>query len=600
MAGAFDFYVDESLLRRLLSDDPDPETGDGSPAAAQKNSRSKAAQTAPAVGGKNTARNGRKTSAAAVQEPAAVLQPDPAPQLALEAAESPSQQQLPPQSEPLEPGSAVAEHITPQAFLAGVEHWREADEHFAAARYAEAAASYALCEAPQDPALAASLQHNVGLARYYAGDLDASIAALRQAVELTPESTQVRLALGLALLDAGSPSEALDQFEHAGSGPSVVDAARAHCRALFALNRFEEAEDAIQVVLGELPRDWNALEALMAVRLARRDRQGAAEAAAALLKENPDAQNALQVLASAGEQVESAERLAASGNLDHGTKAGLVALFQNAGQYSRAAELGRELLEAEQQPEARFDLLLNLAESLQNLELPQEAFDTYRQALEIRPEDAIALWNAALLAEKAGDRDQAAQLLTRALEARPDWDAPALRLATLLAEQERNEEAAAAFAKCIELREDWPEALYEYGLVLRKLDRIDDAQEAILKAVHLKPEQTEWIQALERIAIERDDALVALDCHEKLTQDATPDAESAEMAYNLGLVLQQESEPELAAKCYIKALETRPDFEDALLNLGHALFEMGREPEARACWSKAIHLNPELAVGYFE
>lgn len=597
MAGAFDFYVDESLLRQLLSDDPKPESGEGSSSAASKNARSK-----------NPAKNGgpARKPTAAVADPVAVMQPEPAPAIAVTnlaaGTQQPQQHQQEATGEPSLDALApeVAQHVTPREFLTGVEHWQAGDEHFAAGRYAEAADSYARCEVPQDPSLAASLEHNIGISRYYAGDLEAALAALRKAVELAPGSTQARLAFGLALLDDGKPAEALDQFEHAGSGPNtLVDAARAHCRALFALNRFEEAEDAIQVVLGELPGDWNALEALMAIRLARRDRAGAAEAAEALLRENPNAQNALQVLASAGEQVESAERLAASGNLDQETKAGLVALFQNAGQYSRAAELGRELLASEHQPEARFDLLLNLAEALRNLELPQEAFDTYRQALEIHPQDATALWNAALLAEKAGEREQAVQLLTRALEARPDWDAAALRLATLLAELDRNEESAAAFAKCTELREDWAEALYEYGLVLRKLNRIDDAQEALLKAVHLKPEQTEWIHALERIAIERDDALVALDCHEKLMQEAA-ESESAEMAYNLGLVLQQESEPELAAKCYLKALETRPDFEDALLNLGHALFEMGREPEARACWSKAIHLNPELAAGYFE
>ncbi|BDC52701.1 hypothetical protein F183_A50160 [Bryobacterales bacterium F-183] len=586
MAGAFDFYVDESLLRRLLSDDPEPDTGDGSPAAG-----------APSAKSSRNRNSGKSRSvaapAAAAVEPAAVMQPDLAPVAAAVSAEEPAvAAETPVQQDP----AAVAEAVTPHAFLMGVEHWREADEHFAAARYAEAAESYLRCETPQDAALAASLQYNIGIARYYTGNISDSVTALQQAVELSPESAQARLALGLALLDSNRPAEALDQFELAANG---IDAARACCRALFALERYEEAEDAIQVVLDELPGDWNALEALMAIRLARRDRQGAAEAATALLKENPDAQNALQVLASAGEQVESAERLAASGNLDQETKAGLVALFQNAGQYSRAAELGRELLEAEQQPGVRFDLLVNLAESLNNLELPQEALDTYQRALEIRPEDAATLWNAALLAEKAGDRDQAVDLITRALEVRPDWDAASLHLAVLLGELGRYDESASAFARCIEMRPEWPEALYEYSLILRKLDRIDEAQEALLQAVHLKPDQTVWIQALERIAIERDDALVALDCHEKLLQDAA-EAETAEVAYNLGLVLQQESEPELAAKCYLKALETRPDFEDALLNLGHALFEMGREPEARACWSKAINLNPELAVGYFE
>ena len=49
----------------------------------------------------------------------------------------------------------------------------------------------------------------------------------------------------------------------------------------------------------------------------------------------------------------------------------------------------------------------------------------------------------------------------------------------------------------------------------------------------------------------------------------------------------------------VNSLEHKPDFGLALLNLGHALRELGREEEARACWGKAIRLDPSLAAGYF-
>ena len=146
------------------------------------------------------------------------------------------------------------------------------------------------------------------------------------------------------------------------------------------------------------------------------------------------------------------------------------------------------------------------------------------------------------------------------------------------------------------LRKDWPEALFLSGIVLHQMGQSGPAQDAVLKALEFKPDETAWIESLERIAVDRDDALVALDCHEKLAES---NIETPEMAYNLGVVLQKENEPELAAKCYVRALEQKPDFDLALLNLGYALHDLGREDEARACWGKAIRLDPALACGYF-
>ena len=73
-----------------------------------------------------------------------------------------------------------------------------------------------------------------------------------------------------------------------------------------------------------------------------------------------------------------------------------------------------------------------------------------------------------------------------------------------------------------------------------------------------------------------------------------------ELSYNLGLLLQSAGEPAKAAECYQMASAAQPDFPAALTNLGHALKAVGKDEEARAAWSKAVEVDPELAAKYFQ
>jgi Flp pilus assembly protein TadD len=74
---------------------------------------------------------------------------------------------------------------------------------------------------------------------------------------------------------------------------------------------------------------------------------------------------------------------------------------------------------------------------------------------------------------------------------------------------------------------------------------------------------------------------------------------TSEVLYNTGLLSQQLNNPEDAARFYRLALEARPDFAEAKLNLGHALESLGKKEEARTCWVQALEVKPELARGYF-
>ena len=73
-----------------------------------------------------------------------------------------------------------------------------------------------------------------------------------------------------------------------------------------------------------------------------------------------------------------------------------------------------------------------------------------------------------------------------------------------------------------------------------------------------------------------------------------------ELFYNTGLLLQKTGQLDDAIKLYREAIAQRPNFAEALLNLGHALKAKGNQDEARACWKQALDFKPELAQGYFE
>jgi len=71
------------------------------------------------------------------------------------------------------------------------------------------------------------------------------------------------------------------------------------------------------------------------------------------------------------------------------------------------------------------------------------------------------------------------------------------------------------------------------------------------------------------------------------------------LSYNLGLLLQSAGQNQAAAECYQSAADHKPNFSEALVNLGHTLHAAGKEDDAKRAWSKAVTADPELAGKYF-
>jgi tetratricopeptide (TPR) repeat protein len=199
-----------------------------------------------------------------------------------------------------------------------------------------------------------------------------------------------------------------------------------------------------------------------------------------------------------------------------------------------------------------------------------------------------AHWNEALLAENAGDVQRAQECLLQVMasdfipaEAPFRWGYWRL--------MDRDDVAAAeAFQQAAEKNPDQPESLFNLGLSLSRLDRLDEAQSSVQKAVQMDASHWEWFHALQDLAIRRGDAALAQEIQESLL---SAQADHPDLSYNLGLLWQQEQNPEAAAQCYLRALELRTRFPEALQNLGHALKDLGRDDEAWTCWGKLGELE---------
>ncbi len=613
MSGAFDFYVDESLLRKLLNDEPETtanvETGvpvNGRPYVSNGNGNGHAASYAHPPQPVDLPVH---VPAAAEIAPAKQV---PAPE---QTTDTQANSDPPVAQEPSTPissfDSSSEETKTAPASLS----WIEGDRLAAEQNYELAIEAYsrALDEVPAE---AATLRYNVGVSLLHSGKPHEAVSELTKALEMAPESRGSHVALAHAQLEAGLLPEAASSFSSllASSGGNSDGRLDASMGLLSTNLRSGNAAEAEQSCLRVLEIDANN-EASLEILLTLRQSQGIAEAiedaANRILAIRPDSLRGLEALIGLAIEKQNLDRAAlladsilssteaSQSNLDSGLLLRFASIYQATGQFAKAAVAASRVL-ASSEPQSN-DIQLEagilLGESLHKLDRNPDAIVAFEHALEITPDDAVVLWNLALLYEQEGRLPQAADTLRKTMELQPDWaEEASIRLASVESAQGHYRETAAALEQCLSIRKEWPDALFQLGAVLYRLGETERAQEVMMRALHMKPEESAWVEELGRIAVEHNDALLALDCQEKLSESQR---ETPEMDYNLGVVLQMESELELAAKYYIRALEKKPDFGQALLNLGHALQGLGREAEARACWGKAILLDPTLAEGYF-
>jgi tetratricopeptide (TPR) repeat protein len=122
-----------------------------------------------------------------------------------------------------------------------------------------------------------------------------------------------------------------------------------------------------------------------------------------------------------------------------------------------------------------------------------------------------------------------------------------------------------------------------------------EAVQAFEQAHAAAPENADAAIGLAAASVGAGDAARALDAYRAVRRRGNP---APEVAFNVGLVLQESGDHNAAAECYRDAVSARPNFTEALVNLGHALESRGESEQAKVYWGRALELSPELAAEY--
>jgi tetratricopeptide (TPR) repeat protein len=414
-------------------------------------------------------------------------------------------------------------------------------------------------------------RYNLAVCHFRLEHWQEALAAFRAVAKMDPGEARAlaMLGAGITLIQLEQWAEAQDCFER------VLARDARHAKALFGKavalqmqGQYEQAENTYQKLeeTGGAERDEILLNRL-SMALARKHEATVERLAAALLERNRPvcslaAFEALSNFAFAAEDWRKAEEFCEK--ITTLAPSSSEAWF-NLGLARQRLDNKRPAIEAYLQalaiqPDMK-QAHANLGILLEQRGDTEGARKSFVKALSLDPHLTEAMWNLGLLLEKEGHSEEACVVYEQLKEQAPDAQEPIFRLAGLHLKAGRHEMAAKLWQECLKRRPDWAEAAAGLGQAYACLKRDGDAAALLEKVVRVLP--------------------------------------SPEIHYNLGLLKQRAGQLQEAARLYKEALNGKPNFAEALLNLGHALAALGQAEEAQNCWKKALAAKPEFAKQYF-
>ncbi len=139
----------------------------------------------------------------------------------------------------------------------------------------------------------------------------------------------------------------------------------------------------------------------------------------------------------------------------------------------------------------------------------------------------------------------------------------------------------------------------DLGLAYLYLREPDQAILHFKKALEIKSDYTPARNNLGNAYAEKKEWDKAIEQYKMVTSDLLYGTPQFPLS-NLGVVYYELKEYELSAQYYLKALDIKPEFVQALYGLAKTYIEMGRVPDAIDNLQKAVGLSPEAAVLHFE
>ena len=427
-------------------------------------------------------------------------------------------------------------------------------------QFEEAAASFKKLadEMPKDPI--AAFNHGLALARLAAWPQ--AVQAFQSAVIADPEESKAWFALGIGLLNQQKASEAHACFRR--SLELTPDYAPAWIAQAASLQIQGEHSTALRIydrMINSKAAGEELLTNALLCAIEAKDPARSSKYAARLIEIGP--QSSAAALALFSKAVEAGD-------------------FEQAGEWcSRLSESKSDHLEH----------WLNLASCYQRLGQEENAAAAFERALTIQPNDLRALEGLAHSLSNLG-KSTALDAWRSFLDLAPENGDGWFQLGVLCYDAKEFSDAANAFEKCVQRELPWEDAWFNLANCRWAMGASFEASEAFQTVLTINPLNKSAKRALTTLAIAEGTPEAAESYHDQSCPD------DWDLSYNLGALHQRKGNFERAVELFKTVTKLKPGFAEAWLNLGTALFALGRTEESRQCWRSALEKKPTLSTQF--
>ncbi len=220
---------------------------------------------------------------------------------------------------------------------------------------------------------------------------------------------------------------------------------------------------------------------------------------------------------------------------------------------------------------------------------------TYRDIINVLPEDFTSLHYLGIIAHQRGNLQEGVDFMARAVAVQDDkaetWNA----YAVMLSQVGRKEKAIETWEKAIQLQPNYPDALSNLGNVFWELGRFEDAQDSCEKAIGLAPDFTNAYVNLGNALMSQDKKDEALEIWEKALKI---NPKQYHCYINIGNTLRDLGRIKESEEHCRKALELVPENPEALLNLANALRDQGKYKKSEEAYRQVIGIRPQYVEAH--
>lgn len=421
----------------------------------------------------------------------------------------------------------------------------------------------------------APLSPRLARARQYLARDDAAGALLFLDIHLSgrPDDPDALALKGLALIHQGAVEDGLALLARHAGADAPVGRRLLHGQGLLVAGRAADAATLFDALTRRVRGEVPAWLGLISARRALGDLEGAHAAAMdALMHTPPDAQAPILGLL------------------------GAVAVERR--DWALAAEALARSTAAEPDPGA----LNNLGVARQAVGDPAGAEEAYRASLALDPGQASTLNNLGNVLAAQGRAADAEAAYRAACAARPAFVDALYNLCLLL--RDKGPEGAAEALDLVRARlaaqPDSARLHLAEGATLRQLGRLDEALAALDRALALDPSSVEAANTRGLVLLAADRPHEALPWFERALAGLDEGADKTPVVLNnLGTLLANLGRQEEGRAHLERAVALRPDYADALGNLGHLCFQMDDFDAAFGWFNKLVAAAPDSGLGYF-